>query len=140
MPEREAHGPNAGRRSSRGDREALKAGIETLTPTKHLELRHRLRQTAKAFSRLVAARNRHQAALARNDMRDWQIQRRKRTKQLIELGGLVVKAGVVDQVDDDRATIYGALLTIAEMLRGPERENALARWKRTGKLAFESRA
>ncbi|WP_454693343.1 conjugal transfer protein TraD [Achromobacter aegrifaciens] len=29
-------------------------------------------------------------------MRTWQIDRRKRTRQLIELGGLVVKAGIVD--------------------------------------------
>ena len=38
-------------------------------------------------------------------MRDWQIKRRERTRQLIELGGLVVKAGLVDLTDDDRATI-----------------------------------
>ncbi|MBB4643038.1 conjugal transfer protein TraD [Rhizorhapis suberifaciens] len=66
-------------------------------------------------------------------MRDWAVARRERTRHLIELGGLVVKAGLVDLTDDDRATIYGALLTIATKLRGKERDNALALWKRKGK-------
>ncbi|WP_244748308.1 conjugal transfer protein TraD [Mesorhizobium sp. 131-3-5] len=44
-------------------------------------------------------------------MRTWQVERRKRTRHLIELGGLVVKAGIVDLTKYDRATIYGALLT-----------------------------
>ena len=43
-------------------------------------------------------------------MRTWQVGRRKRTRRLIELGGLVVKAGVVQITGDDRATILGALL------------------------------
>jgi hypothetical protein len=37
-------------------------------------------------------------------------ERRKRTRHLIELGGLVIKAGVVDLTGDDRAMIYGAAL------------------------------
>jgi hypothetical protein len=40
-------------------------------------------------------RNRLQAARARTDMRDGQVQRRERTKQLIEPGGLVAKAGII---------------------------------------------
>ena len=55
---------------------------------------------------------------------------------LIELGGLVVKAGLVDLTDDDRATIYGAFLSIAGKLQGEERDSALALWKRKGKRAF----
>jgi hypothetical protein len=43
-------------------------------------------------------------------MRSWQVGRRKRTRHLIELGGLVVKAGIVNLTGDDRATIFGALL------------------------------
>ncbi|MGH8279059.1 MAG: conjugal transfer protein TraD [Gammaproteobacteria bacterium] len=45
-------------------------------------------------------------------MRTWQVERRRRTRHLIELGGLVVKAGIVDLTGDDRAMIYGALLWI----------------------------
>ncbi|MEZ5711018.1 MAG: conjugal transfer protein TraD [Blastomonas sp.] len=70
-------------------------------------------------------------------MREWQVKRRERTRQLIELGGLVVKAGLVELADDDRATLYGAFLTVAAKLRGEEREQALVLWKRKGKRAFE---
>lgn len=71
-------------------------------------------------------------------MREWQVKRRERTRHLIELGGLVVKAGLIDLSDDDRATLYGAFLTVADRLRGEERSNALALWQRKGKRAFEA--
>ncbi|WRH77299.1 MAG: conjugal transfer protein TraD [Sphingobium sp.] len=71
-------------------------------------------------------------------MREWQIKRRERTKQLIELGGLVAKAGLIELTDDDRATLYGAFLTVAVKLRSEDREQALAIWKRRGKRAFEA--
>ena len=66
------------------------------------------------------------------------MKRRERTRHLIELGGLVVKAGLVDPTDDDRATIYGALLAIAAKLQGEERDYALALWQRKGKRAFDA--
>ncbi len=71
-------------------------------------------------------------------MREWAVKRRERTRHLIELGGLVVKAGLVDLTDDDRATLYGAFLTVADRLRSNERDNALALWKRKGKRAFDA--
>ena len=71
-------------------------------------------------------------------MRDWVVKRRERTRHLIELGGLVVKAGLVELTDDDRATLYGALLTVAIKLRSEDREQALILWKRNGKRAFEA--
>jgi hypothetical protein len=43
-------------------------------------------------------------------MRTWQVERRRRTRHLIELGGLVVKARIVELTGDDRVTILGALL------------------------------
>ena len=70
-------------------------------------------------------------------MRTWQVERRKRTRHLIELGGLVVKAGVVDLTGDDRAIIYGALLWMAKKLRSEECEKASALWTAMGKEAFE---
>ncbi|CAM5507949.1 conjugal transfer protein TraD [Sphingobium scionense] len=73
-------------------------------------------------------------------MRDWMVERRARTKQLIELGGLVVKAGLVDLTDDDRTTLYGAFLALARKLQGEDRDQALALWKRSGKRAFEDEA
>jgi hypothetical protein len=57
------------------------------------------------------------AALGRNR----QVERRKRTWHLIELGGLVVKAGIVDLTGDDRATIFGALLWSAGKLNSRHR-------------------
>lgn len=67
------------------------------------------------------------------------MKRRERTRHLIELGGLVVKAGLVDLTDDDRrAALYGAFLAVAGKLQGDERANALALWQRKGKRAFEA--
>lgn len=71
-------------------------------------------------------------------MRDWVVKRRERTRHLIELGGLVAKAGLVDLTDDDRATLYGAFLTVADRLRGDERGDTLALWRRKGNRAFEA--
>ena len=73
-------------------------------------------------------------------MREWIVKRRERTKQLIELGGLVVKAGLVDLTDDDRATLYGAFLAVAVKLRGEDGAHARALWQRKGKRAFEADA
>ncbi|WP_456777007.1 conjugal transfer protein TraD [Bradyrhizobium sp. USDA 4369] len=71
-------------------------------------------------------------------MRSWQVERRKRTRHLIELGGLVVKARVVDLTNDDHVTIFGALLWIADKLKGDQREQAQALWVAKGKQAFEA--
>lgn len=71
-------------------------------------------------------------------MRTWQVERRKRTRHLIELGGLVVKAGIVDLTGDDRATIYGAMIWIAEKLKSEDAEWARELWAGKGKDAFEA--
>ena len=68
------------------------------------------------------------------------MQRRERTRHLIELGGLVQKAGLVDVTDDDRATIYGALLELVGRARGDDSGDTLALWKRRGKRAFDAEA
>ena len=69
-------------------------------------------------------------------MRAWQVERRKRTRHLIELGGLVVKARVVDLTGDDRAIILGALLWMADRLKSNQGERARALWAAKGKEAF----
>jgi len=68
-------------------------------------------------------RNRLDRDRARDDKRQWVRDRRARTRHLIELGGLVQKAGVVELVDDDRATLLGALLELAGRLREAEDEH-----------------
>jgi hypothetical protein len=70
-------------------------------------------------------------------MRSWQAERRKRTRHLIELGGLLVKAGLVTLTNDDRATIYGALLWMADKLQSDQGERARELWATKGKRAFE---
>ncbi|TWG90252.1 conjugative transfer protein TraD [Mesorhizobium sp. J18] len=69
-------------------------------------------------------------------MRSWQVERRKRTRHLIELGGLVVKAGIVELTGDDRAVIYGALLWMADKLKSEQSEYARELWAGKGKEAF----
>jgi hypothetical protein len=69
-------------------------------------------------------------------MRTWQVERRKRTRYLIELGGLVVKSGIADLTCDDRATIYGALLWMADKLQSNQGERARGLWAAKGKQAF----
>ena len=86
-------------------------------------------------------RNRLDADRARADTRDWAKARRERTRHLIELGGLVLKADLVQLLDDDRATILGALLDAAAQLRGAgdtDPVNLRARWRRAGMRAFEA--
>jgi hypothetical protein len=71
-------------------------------------------------------------------MRTWQVERRKRTRHLIELGGLIVKARIVELTGDDRATIYGALLWMAEKLESDQGQRARELWIAKGKQAFEA--
>jgi hypothetical protein len=71
-------------------------------------------------------------------MRAWQVERRKRTRHLIELGGLIVKAGVVDLTGDDRAIILGALLWMVDKLKSEQGERARELWAAKGKQAFET--
>ena len=71
-------------------------------------------------------------------MRNLQVERRKRTRNLIELGGLVVKAGIVDLTGDDRAMIYGALIWIAEKLQNEDGEHARGVWTKLGQMSFEA--
>lgn len=71
-------------------------------------------------------------------MRTWQVERRQRTRHLIELGGLVVKAGIVDLTGDDRVIIYGAMLWMAEKLKSEDGERARELWVEKGRHAFSA--
>src|SRR3546814_20416671 len=92
------------------------------------------------MARTGQALRRVEAAARRTDTRGWVVQRRERTRHLIELGGLVQKAGLADLADDDRATLYGALLACAARARGDDAGDVLAPWKLRGKRAFEAEA
>jgi len=75
--------------------------------------------------------------------RDWRQQRRDRTRLLIEYGGLVVKAGLADRMDDDRATLLGAFLALHDLLDGHGDDSPAdlkVRWRRRGLRAFDADA
>ena len=93
--------------------------------------------TEQALTRNVAARRRAEAGQRRTDTREWVVERRERTRHLIELGGLVQKSGLVELASDDRATLYGAMLDLAGRAAD---DDALALWKRRGKRAFDAEA
>jgi hypothetical protein len=74
-------------------------------------------------------------------VRDSRAERKARTRHLIELGGLVVKAGLVELTDDDRAVILGGCLDIAGRLRGANQRDErpaglMTLWRRRGLNAF----
>lgn len=73
--------------------------------------------------------------------------RRARTRRLIELGGLVAKSGLEEVIGatepDTRAVILGALLELADELRGPTSAppSALTRistWRERGRAALRA--
>lgn len=64
------------------------------------------------------------------------VKRRERTRHLIELGGLVVKAGLVELTDDDRAVLFGLMVDAAATLKSEHRDQALTLWRRRGRRAF----
>ncbi|MGH9484512.1 MAG: conjugal transfer protein TraD [Terriglobales bacterium] len=117
-----------------------------------MTLHRELQATARRLKLAAAQRNRLQAEQARTDMRASVRARRERTCHLIQLGGLVQKAGVVELVEDDRATLLGAFLEIAERRRGADAAGApddagsaavdpahlAARWRRRGLNAFDT--
>ncbi len=97
------------------------------------------------LQRLTVQQNRLNAARARHDTRDWVRERRDRTRHLIELGGLMQKAGLVELTDDDRATLLGAFLELANRLQAQENErqeerpaNLKTRWRRRGLQVFKA--
>jgi hypothetical protein len=99
----------------------------------------------KRRRRLTVLRDRLERDRMRDDKRKWVQDRRARTRHLIELGGLVQKAGLVDLVDDDRATLLGAFLGLADQLRQEDDgyltvtpADLLARWRRRGLRAFDA--
>ncbi len=68
------------------------------------------------------------------------MKRRERTRHLIELGGLVVKSGLVEITKDDRTALYGAFLELVLTVQSGNREQIMALWQRRGSRAFRSEA
>ena len=72
--------------------------------------------------------------------RPWVQERKARTRQLIELGGLVAKAGLDQTAGSDRALLLGALLAIADRHRREPDGELSRRWRSRGQQAFELHA
>ena len=61
-----------------------------------IELKTLAEDGSERMDNLTDELRQREARKARTDMREWVVKRRERTRYLIELGGLVVKAGLVD--------------------------------------------
>jgi len=105
--------------------------------------------TLLALRRAAAALRRNEAARARMDTRDWVQARRARTRELIELGGLVQKSGLPELVaavePDAPAVILGALLDLVEELREsatnrPSVASRVTKWRDRGRKALRASA
>lgn len=59
--------------------------------------------------------------------------RKQDTRNKIQLGGLVIKAGLAEE---ETAIILGALVLAAEAINGPEGEIARRRFRRIGDRVF----
>ena len=123
--------------TARQGRAGGKPGLHSFSAS-HANLLQDLSRTTKALCRSTQARNRRLATLARHDNRAWQVTRRQRTRQLIELGGLVAKAGLIELIYDDRTVLLGLLVEAAAKLSGDNVEQQLGLWRRRGKRAFEA--
>ena len=106
-----------------------------------LRLRRELQICLVALRRLSQAKARRRKAEAMTGSRDWQQARRARTRLLIEYGGLIVKAGLGQLLENDRATILGGLLSLRDLLAGLDGdspETVKLRWRRRGLRAFDA--
>lgn len=111
-------------------------------------LLHNLQAATAQLSHLAVMQNRITRDQALHDTRDWVQERRARTRQLIELGGLVQKAGLVELTGADRATLLGAMMEVADQIRGRQDVNTgadertpaqlTAAWRHCGLRAFEA--
>lgn len=83
--------------------------------------------------------NRHPliASPARHETRDWQMQRRDRTRQLIELVGSIATSGLIDLTEGDPSVIFGIFVEAISKVGGEDKESLLRLWRRRRKRAFE---
>jgi hypothetical protein len=68
------------------------------------------------------------------------MERRARTRKLIELGGLVQKSGLVTVANDDRALILGALISLVGELQDREEKEKRAKWRALGDAALKMKS
>ena len=65
--------------------------------------------------------------------------RRERTRQLIELGGLVAKSGFIEESKDDRALLLGLLISVTRNLNLPQNVERFSAWREEGRAALSNK-
>src|SRR6478735_5828108 len=89
---------------------------------------------ARSLAERLRAHELQKAKLAEQEARLRDAERRVRTRRLIEAGGLIDKAGLLDL---DSNALYGALLSLRD---GAEDKDQIARWAALGGRAFAREA
>lgn len=64
-------------------------------------------------------------------------QRKQDTRKKIQMGGLVIKAGLGFLHEEDKAILLGILVDAAGKLNSQEKESYLAHYKALGEHAFQ---
>jgi len=113
------------------------------------ELKRELVTIVRLFRHNQTAMRRVEAVKARSDTKTWVMDRRARTRHLIELGGLVEKSGLYAALGDDDpdAALLGALLMLRDRIAGAGEAGAgdlgrasdvdpVALWRRRGRRAL----
>ena len=65
--------------------------------------------------------------------------RRERTRQLIELGGLVKKSGFIEESKDDRALLLGLLISVTRNLNVHQNAGLFNAWREEGRVALNNK-
>ncbi len=65
--------------------------------------------------------------------------RRERTRQLIELGGLVKKSGFIEESKNDRALLLGLLISVTRNLSLPQNLERFSAWREEGRAALSNK-
>jgi hypothetical protein len=65
--------------------------------------------------------------------------RRERTRQLIELGGLVAKSGFIEESKDDRALLLGLLISVTRNLTHPQNAGLFNAWREEGRVVLDNK-
>jgi hypothetical protein len=89
---------------------------------------------ARSLAERIRAHEQHKARLAEQEARLKDAERKARTRRLIQAGGLLDKAGLLDLESN---TLYGALLSLRNGLGDSEQR---ARWAALGGRAFAREA
>jgi hypothetical protein len=89
---------------------------------------------ARSLAERIRAHEQHKARLAEQEAKLKDAERRVRTRRLIQAGGLVDKAGLLDL---DSNALYGALLSLCDGLGDSDQ---VGRWAALGGRAFAREA